>query len=64
MNSIKIRREKRGLSQAELAALAGINLRTLKALEQNYRSLEKAQLITALKLADALDVSVYDLIET
>lgn len=64
MNSIKIRREKRGLSQAELAALAGINLRTLKALEQNYRSLEKAQLITALKLADALDVTVYDLIET
>ena len=62
MTKLKEKREQRGLSRSQLATKTGISLRTIEALEQGLRPIEKAQVLTVIKLADALDCSVYDLI--
>ena len=63
MGKLKIERENKGLSQSQLADKVGISVRTLQAFESGARPLEKAQVRTVLKLADALGCSVYDLIK-
>ena len=57
MTRLQTYRQKRGLSQAQLAAKAGVSVRTLQDLEQGRRDLNLAAAITVYKLADALDLS-------
>ena len=57
MTRLQTYRQKRGLSQAQLAAKAGISKRTLQDFEQGRRDLNLAAAITVYKLADALDLS-------
>lgn len=57
MTRLQTYRQKRGLSQAQLAAKAGISKRTLQDFEQGRRDLNLAAAITVYKLADALGLS-------
>ena len=55
-------REKRGLTQKELAKKSGINFRMISQYEQGIKNLNNARLITILKLANALDTSIFYLL--
>ena len=59
---LKFFRELRGMSQSELAEKSGVLLRTIQAYEQGYKDINKAQVITVLRLAEALECDVYDII--
>ena len=61
--SLKYMREDAGISQAELAKASGVNLRMIQHYEQGDKSINKASVITVLKLAEALDCDVYDIID-
>lgn len=61
-SSLKYFRELKGMTQAELAEASGVSLRTIQAYEQGYKDINKGQLITGLKLAEALDCDIYDII--
>lgn len=63
MNLLQQRRIESEMSQAQLADKVGISVRTLQAFESGARPLEKAQVRTVIKLADALGCSVYDLVK-
>ena len=55
-------RKERGLSQSELAAKSGVNVRLIQHYEQGTKDINKAQVVTVLNLAEALDVDVYAII--
>jgi len=54
-NRVKEARNKKGLMQCELAELSGISQVTISGIENSYR---ETYLHTAIKIADALDVSL------
>lgn len=62
-NSLKEWRLKRGLSQSELSKISGVNLRTLKAYEQNKIVLESVQAGTLYLLARTLNCTIEDLLK-
>lgn len=64
MTNLKRIRTDAGLSQSQLATAAGMSLRTLQHYEQGARDINKAQGITLLSLARALNVSIEDILET
>lgn len=51
-----------GLSQAQLAATTGLNVRTLQHYEQGSKDLNAAKLATLLKVCNALNCSLKDII--
>lgn len=55
---IRNMRQKRGMSQAALAKLSGVPLSTLSVIEHGKRHAEKLTVTSALKLAEALNVSL------
>lgn len=63
MNNLKHYRERAKLSQSQLAAQAGISVRTLQDYEQGRKPLEGARAITVLTLARILSCTVEDLID-
>ena len=58
----QIRKEK-GLTQKELAEKTGTNLRTIQHYEQGSKDLNMAAAITVLRIAQALDCSIEDLLD-
>lgn len=52
-----------GFSQQELAERSGVNVRIIQSYEQRARDINKAQLSTAVSLAQALDCNPADLME-
>lgn len=52
-----------GMSQAALSRSSGVNLRTLQDYEQGRKSINGAAAITVLRIAQALGVTVEDLLE-
>lgn len=56
-------RERKGITQAELAKRADVNFRTLQDYEQGSKSINGARVDTVSRLAQALDCDVNDLIE-
>ncbi len=52
-----------GCSQAELASLSGVSLRSVKMYEQRHKDINKAGAETVFRLAKALGCTVEDLIE-
>jgi transcriptional regulator with XRE-family HTH domain len=60
MEKLKQLREERGLSQVKLAARADLNPATVNQIERGMRDASPG---TLRKLADALEVSLYDLLE-
>lgn len=63
MSKLQDRRNAVKLSQSQLAAVVGMPVQTLRAYESGRRNMSKCELIVALKLADALGCSPWDLIE-
>ena len=59
---LKFMREDRGLTQSSLAEKSGVSLRLIQAYEQGYKDINKAQVVTVLSLAEALECDVYDII--
>ena len=59
---LKFYREDKGMSQSELAKASGVPLRAIQAYEQGYKDINKAQVVTALQLAEALECDVYEII--
>jgi len=57
-------RELAGLSQSELSAEANVTLRSIQMYEQRNKDINKAQVITVLKLARTLGCEAEDLIES
>lgn len=56
-------RKERGLTQQHLADKAGVHVKALAKLERGERSLANTRLVTALALADALQVDPHQFIE-
>ncbi|MBQ9043085.1 MAG: helix-turn-helix transcriptional regulator [Eggerthellaceae bacterium] len=52
-----------GLSQEELAAISGVSVRTIQEYEQRRKDINKAQLQTAMALAQALNCDAEALLE-
>lgn len=63
MSKLKQARENRGLSQSQLAAASGVSVRMIQHYEQGVRDLNKAQAINVVRLADALEVDVKDILD-
>ena len=59
---LKALREKRGLSQSQLAAAADLSHRVLQNYEQGVRDLNGAKLVTLLKLCNALECWLADIV--
>lgn len=62
ISPLKIFRQKRNLTQEELALLSGVNIRSIRSYEQSQNKLFKAQGETLLMLAKALDCTIEDLL--
>lgn len=56
-------RENRGISQAELAKLSGVKLRSIQMYEQKVNDIDKAQAGTVYKLSRVLGCAIEDLLE-
>ena len=61
--NLKIRRQRNGLSQRELAEATGISIRTIQQYEQRQKNINKAQAESLVVLAQVLYCNVEDLIE-
>lgn len=61
--SLKELREKKKLSQSQLAEKSGVNVRMIQHYEQGVKDISRAQLKTAIALADALKVHPKKLLE-
>jgi len=61
--NLKLLRKKAGFSQKTLAELSGVPLRTIQQYEQRQKSINKAQAIYLVMLAQALCCKVEDLLE-
>lgn len=61
---LKTIRENRGISQAELAKLSGVSLRSIQMYEQKINHIDKAQAGTVYKLSRVLGCTVEDLLES
>ena len=61
---LKTIRENRGISQAELAKLSGVSLRSIQMYEQKINQIDKAQAGTVYKLSRVLGCTVEDLLES
>lgn len=59
---LKYFREDKGWTQQELSENSGVSIRLIQAYEQGYKDINKAQVITVLQLAEALECDVYDII--
>ncbi len=62
--NLKRIREIIGLSQSKLADKSGVNVRMIQYYEQRFRDINLAQAITVYRLAQALECTVEDLLET
>lgn len=64
MTNLKKIREASGLSQGKLAEASGVNVRMIQHYEQGVKDINSAAALTVSKLAQALDCTVEDLLET
>ena len=62
VSSLKMIRQKRKLTQEQLAVLSGVNIRSIRSYEQGDNDISKAQADTLQMLAKALDCSIEDLL--
>ena len=64
MSKLQEKRKAAGLSQSQLAGLAGLSVRTLQHYEQELLAFNKAAAVTVCRVARALGCQVEDLLET
>lgn len=58
-SALKYHRQKRGLTQRQLAEISGVSLKSIENYEQGERSIARARADTLLRLAQALGVTPY-----
>lgn len=63
MSKLKEARERAELTQKELSERSGVNLRTIQDYEQGRKSINKAQGLSLYRLANALNVTIEELLE-
>ena len=63
VSALKIIRQKRKLTQEQLALLSGVNVRSIRSYEQGDNEIAKAQAETLQMLAKALDCTIEELLE-
>ena len=63
MTKLQTIRTSRGLSQSQLAKTSGVSIRMIQYWEQRAKNINMAAASTVLKLADALECEVRDLME-
>lgn len=63
MSALQERRKAAGLSQSELARKAEVPVRTIQHFEQGTMDINKAAVVTVLRLAEALGCEIQDLLE-
>ena len=63
MTQLQMIRKGTGMSQSELASKAEMSIRTLQALEVGARNIDKVSVLTALKLARALECNIEDILD-
>lgn len=63
MSRLKVIRKEKGMTQAQLAELAGVSLRMVQYYEQGYKDINKAEARTVCKLSLALGCDMEDLLE-
>lgn len=62
-SKLKFTRESKGLTQAELAAKSGVNVRMIQKYEQGDKDINGAKVVTVLSLAEALGADIHDIIQ-
>ena len=60
--SLKATREEVGMSQTELAEKSGVSVRMIQHYEQGFKNINKASVMTVLKLAEAMGADIYEII--
>ena len=63
VSTLKKLREKKGLSQSQLARASGVNVRMIQHYEQGFKDIRKANVMTVIALADALGVDVKEIVK-
>lgn len=63
MNNLKRIRQGLGISQSKLAETSGVNVRMIQHYEQGQKDINKAQVITVYRLAEALGCKMDNIIE-
>ena len=63
MSKLKENRERVGLTQKELSERSGVNIRTIQDYEQGRKLINKAQGFSLYRLANALNVTIEELLE-
>ena len=61
---LKKMRERRNVSQTELANISGVSLRSIQLYEQRVNDIDKAQAHTLYKLSVSLGCNIEDLLES
>jgi len=61
LNNLDKIRKNKGYTQSKLAEISGINIRLIQKYESGERDFKKAQVLTAIKLAAALEVTLDEL---
>ena len=56
-------REKKGISQGNLAKVTGVSSATIKAYDQGYRNIDEAKIKTLAELSSALACGITDILE-
>lgn len=62
MSRLKAAREDKGLTQKQLAAASGINIKSIQKYESGERDIAKAEVKTVIALADVLEVGVKEIV--
>lgn len=60
---LKELREAKGLTQSQLAKIAGVSLRMIQYYEQEYKQIDTAAARTVLSIAQALGTTVEELLQ-
>lgn len=63
MTQLRRMREKRGITQAKLSEMSGVNLRTVKAYDSGERDINGAAAMTVKNLADAIGCQMEEIME-
>lgn len=62
-SNLKEMRTRRGMTQAQLADAAGVNIRLVQDYEQGHKDINRAAAVTVYQIAQALRCAVEDIIE-
>lgn len=62
MSKLKIMREQKLMTQAELSDKSGVNIRMIQYYEQGAKDIKKGNVMTVLSLADALGCDIREII--